>query len=79
MKVVTVNRNMISDTVSVATPFRETPHYGIGNPSTNQTTWEEKCEDSFRTLKDKLTSAINCMTCVGIFGKAKGRRFGMIR
>ncbi|XXG54874.1 hypothetical protein AAC387_Pa03g2645 [Persea americana] len=31
MKVVTVNRNMISDTVSIATPFRETPRYGIGS------------------------------------------------
>ncbi|KAJ8632896.1 hypothetical protein MRB53_026232 [Persea americana] len=31
MKVVTVNHNMISDTVSVATPFCETPRYGIGS------------------------------------------------
>ncbi|XP_058074937.1 putative transcription elongation factor SPT5 homolog 1 [Magnolia sinica] len=31
MKVVTVNRNQISDAVAVATPFRETTRYGLGS------------------------------------------------
>ncbi|XP_043719311.1 putative transcription elongation factor SPT5 homolog 1 [Telopea speciosissima] len=31
MKVVTVNRNQISDTAAVATPFRETSRYGLGS------------------------------------------------
>ncbi|OVA13256.1 Transcription elongation factor Spt5 [Macleaya cordata] len=31
MKVVTVNRNQISDNVAVSTPFREAPRYGMGS------------------------------------------------
>ncbi|XP_010245838.1 PREDICTED: putative transcription elongation factor SPT5 homolog 1 [Nelumbo nucifera] len=31
MKVVTVNRNQISDNVAVATPYRDTPRYGMGS------------------------------------------------